>query len=155
MPFLFVIGSIVWPLFNFTIFCYFCLLPFNFCSIIFHIHFCLLSSIFHEHFSSLLTYFCIPYSVSMLLCPIPIFITLPFVHYFLPSLPNLNNSTFHSCYELLWMLNGASHILRDTELSEKMNESGDRIRNALRDGTRGMRSKLHQSPGGMEEMLRV
>ena len=32
-----------------------------------------------------------------------------------------------------------------------MNESGDRIRNGMRE----MRSKLCQSPGGAEEMLKV
>ena len=44
---------------------------------------------------------------------------------------------------------------RSTELSEEMNESRDRIRNGLRDRMRGMRLKLHQSPGGTEEMSRV
>ena len=57
------------------------------------------SSIFCSYFLSLFAYFHIPYSVSMLLCSVSIFVTSPIVYYSLPSLPNLNNSTFHS----LWL----------------------------------------------------
>ena len=53
------------------------------------------------------------------------------------------------------MLDGADHILRDTELSEEMNESRDGIRNGSRDGMRGMRIKLGWSLGGPEEMSKV
>ena len=52
-------------------------------------------------FTLLFTIHLLLYSISHLyaLCSISIFITSPFVHYSLPSLPNLNNLTFHS----LWL----------------------------------------------------
>ena len=56
---------------------------------------CLLSSIL----LFILCLLCIPYSISMFLCSISIIIFLPSVHYSLPSLSNLDNSTFHS----LWL----------------------------------------------------
>ena len=82
----------------------FCLLSFNFFSMIFHIHFYPLSSGFCSHFSLLLAYFHIPYSISMLLCSVSILS----LHHLsiiphLPS-PSLTTQHFVPC-------DSASHIL--------------------------------------------
>ena len=85
----------------------FCLLSFDFHSMIFHIHFYLPSSGFCSHFPSLLTYFHIPYSISMPLCSISILS----LHHLsiiprLPS-PSLTTQHFVSC-------DSASHFLHSS-----------------------------------------
>ena len=47
-----------------------------------------------------------------------------------------NRSLFNVSDYIIQQLDRADHILRGTELSEGMNESGNGIRNRLRDGMR-------------------
>ena len=95
--------SIVWPLFDFKIFHYLHLSSSIFwpSTSFYDLSKFTLSSVFHSPFIllSLSAYFCILYSISVLLCSISIIIFPPSVHYSLPSLPDLDNSTFHS----LWL----------------------------------------------------